>query len=74
VRGRKGRTLELERALAFGSGLLFVVTLIWKDWIELVFHVDPDRGNGALEWAITLAFAALTVVFATLGRRAQRRL
>jgi hypothetical protein len=34
------------------SGLLFVVTLIWRQWIEVVFGVDPDHHSGSFEWAI----------------------
>jgi hypothetical protein len=65
----------VDRARAYsGSGLLFVITLVWKEWIEIVFGVDPDSGSGALEWAITLSFLALTIAFAVLARRERQRL
>ena len=28
------------------SVLLFFATLLWPEWIEIVFGVDPDFGNG----------------------------
>ncbi len=68
------RLLWIERGLAVGGGLLFVVTLISKEWIEIVFGVDPDKGSGALEWAISFALLAITIAFAVLARREQRRL
>ena len=71
------RTTKLwtESLLSAASGLLCVVTLIWRDWIELVFHVDPDRGSGALEWSIVAGLLALCVVSATaaIGPEARRR-
>jgi hypothetical protein len=60
--------IRLERRLAAGSALLAVATLVWRDWIELVFRVDPDRGSGALEWAILGGSIAVSVVFAALAR------
>jgi len=73
--GRSTRlTLWIERGLALLSGLLFVVTLLWTEWIEIVFGVDPDKGSGALEWAITFGLLAVTIAFAALARREQRRL
>lgn len=71
---RSTRLLWIERGLAVGSGLLFVVTLISKEWIEIVFGVDPDKGSGALEWAISFGLLAITIAFAVLARREQRRL
>ena len=49
------------------SASVLVVTLYWKDWIEAIFGVDPDRQSGALEWAITLALAAMAVAFTVLA-------
>jgi hypothetical protein len=37
------------------------------DWVEKVFHVAPDQGNGVLE---TLLLVAIVVVVMTLTVRA----
>jgi hypothetical protein len=50
-------------ALAAASAALFAVTLLWHDWIEIVFRVDPDHGNGWLEWLVVVAAFGLMVVF-----------
>lgn len=62
----------VEVNAAIGAALLLVVTLIWQDWIEVVFRVDPDRGNGALEWAIVAASTVASVAFALRARRTWR--
>jgi hypothetical protein len=58
-----------ESALACLSALLALTTLLWRDWIEIVFHVDPDRGSGALEWAVVGACVAMSVAFIALACR-----
>ena len=63
----------IECALACISGALLVLTVVWADWIELVFGVDPDSGSGQLEWATVGLTVALTVIFATLARVESRR-
>jgi hypothetical protein len=32
------------------------------DWIEQVFHVDPDRGSGMVELALLLLLARAVVI------------
>jgi hypothetical protein len=64
---------KLEAGLAGLSALLFLLTLAWRDWIEIVFGVDPDHGNGSLEWIIVALTAAAAVVFAALARAEWRR-
>ena len=62
----------IESALAVLSAALFVITLLWKDWIEIVFGIDPDAGSGAVEWAIVGLAVCLTLVFTALARREWR--
>ena len=62
-----------ECALAGASGALFVLTLVTREWIELIFRVDPDQGSGALEWAVAAGTLALTVVSSLLARFEHRR-
>jgi hypothetical protein len=39
----------VEAALSLLITVLIVATFIRNDWIEAVFHVDPDAGNGSAE-------------------------
>jgi len=63
----------VESSLALLSGLLCLLTLIRKDWIEAVFGVEPDGGSGAAEWAIVAVLAAMTIAFGALARVTRRR-
>jgi hypothetical protein len=63
----------IETGLGAVTAFLAILTLISKDWIEAVFHVDPDAGSGSLEWSIVAVCAALTVTFAVLAGREWRR-
>jgi hypothetical protein len=46
------RRFLVETAVGSITGCLAVVTLFWHDWIEVIFGVDPDKGNGSAEWLI----------------------
>ncbi len=73
-RTHRSRTLfSIEAALAGVAGLLTVLTLFTREWIEAVFNVDPDGGDGSLEWLIVVVLAVVTVVFAVLARLEWRR-
>ena len=61
--------LYVEFGVALLLGCMAVVTLVWRDWIELVFGVDPDGGSGTLEWAIVVALAVASLSFAGLARK-----
>jgi len=55
------------------TAILTVVTLVWREWIEIIFGVEPDRGSGVLEWGIVIALAAATALFGLLARAEWRQ-
>jgi hypothetical protein len=70
--GRLSGRFWLELALAAIAVILFVLTLVWHDWIE-AFGIEPDGGNGSLEWVIVGVFAAAALVCGALARAEWRR-
>jgi hypothetical protein len=73
---KKAATIRfwLELGLAAVSGVLFFVTLFRPNWIELVFGVEPDGGDGSLEWLIVAVLAAATVALLALARVEWRKM
>ncbi len=63
----------LETSVATVTSILFVITLVRRDWIEIVFGVDPDNRNGALEWLIVGALLVVTIMLFTLASYEWRR-
>ena len=61
------RRFWLETGMALVTGILFVVTLVWYDWIEIIFNVDPDQGSGLLEWLVVGALLVVTIVLFVLA-------
>jgi hypothetical protein len=63
----------LELLVVVASLTLWVATLIWPDWIELIFKVDPDEGSGSLERALTILLPAVGFAVAFVTAREWRR-
>ena len=61
------RRFWIEAGLAVTSALLLLLTLVRREWIEASFHVDPDAGDGSLEWLIVAGLFVTTVTFALLA-------
>jgi hypothetical protein len=68
------RRFLIEVGLGAASFVFMVVTLLWRDWIEIVFGVDPDSQNGLFEWLVVAILAIVTVTLAVLARTDFRRL
>ena len=60
---------RIEVVLAAILGIATILTAVWPDWIEGVFGLDPDGGNGTTEWWIVVVLAVATVAVAALARR-----
>jgi len=68
------RRFWLEACVAAISGSLSLTTLLWPDWIEIVFGWDPDQHNGTMELTIVAGLLLLTIVMLVAARRSWRRL
>lgn len=72
-RRRLGLVFWVEAlASAFGT-FLGLLTIAWHDWIEGVFGVDPDHGNGSAEWIAVVVLLAIGVSAGMLARRRWRQ-
>ena len=69
----RGVRFWVELSLTCASALLFVLTLVNAEWIEVVFGVEPDGGDGSAELLITAALLAITIVLSLLTFREGRR-
>jgi len=70
---RPRRRFYVEAAVASLGLVLFVLTLAVRDWIEEVFGVDPDAGNGSFEYVISIGLVAVAVAATLLARAEWRR-
>jgi hypothetical protein len=67
------RRFWIEAGAAVLGFVLAVLTLAWPEWIEEIFGVEPDGGNGMAEWGIVLAFFTISVGLSVTARREWRR-
>lgn len=73
MRNALRRHFCLETGLAIVTSILFVFTLVQRDWIEIAFGVDPDQGNGTLEWLIVGTLLVVSIALFTLASYEWRR-
>jgi hypothetical protein len=72
--GLQGLLFKAEAAAGALFGLLGVVTIFWRDWIEAIFGWDPDHHSGSLEWVIVAGLLLAAVLLGFLARRSYRSL
>jgi hypothetical protein len=63
----------LEIVMATVTGILFLITLIVRDWIEIVFNVSLDNYSGSAEWMIVGVLLVMTIALSVLARYEWRR-
>jgi len=62
----------IQAIIAGTAGILFLVTLVWRDWLEM-FGIEPDGGSGAAEWLVVGGLLAISIVFGGTALREWRR-
>jgi hypothetical protein len=63
----------LEASLASTCGLLTVITVSWRGWVEALTGLNPDHQNGTLEWAIVVVLASAAIIVGLAARTERRR-
>jgi hypothetical protein len=69
----RGKLFWTEVGLSGAAAALALLTLITREWIEVLTGWDPDHGSGSLEWAIAVGLAVVALIFAVLARVEFRR-
>jgi len=59
----------IEAVVAGIGALLFVLTLITREWIEILTGLDPDGGSGAVEFGLAIGLLAVAALSAWFARR-----
>jgi len=60
--GGSVRRLRVFVASSTVAGILAVCTVVWPDWAEILFGIEPDARSGSFEAAVTLALASIATV------------
>jgi type IV secretory pathway TrbD component len=68
-----GAAFWIETVLSLCGALLAILTIVRRDWIETLFGVDPDQGNGSVEWIVVVALLVVAAGAAALAGREWRR-
>ena len=63
----------VEAAMATITSVLLLLTLVWEDWVEEIFGISPDGGNGSFERWLVGALCVLTIALIAMARSEWRR-
>jgi hypothetical protein len=73
VRKRVRILFWVETLLGSLTGVLFLLTVIERDWIETLVGWDPDQHSGSVEWLIVWGLFLVTVMLFTAAGVEWRR-
>lgn len=65
---------QLEAAVALCAGILGILTIFWRDWIEALTGWDPDSHNGTVEWIVVIGLLVVSAAMGLVARRHWRLL
>jgi hypothetical protein len=51
-------------ALVIAAVILDIAIVVWPNWAEALFGIDPDAGSGSFEASVAVALTLLTVISA----------
>ena len=73
MRTKLHRRFWIDAVLGSAAGALTLLTLVWRDWIEIVLRVDPDQHSGFLEWLVVGVLIVVAVLSGGLAHHELRR-
>jgi hypothetical protein len=62
------RLIAVEAALASFAGILAIISVFWRYWIEILLHWDPDHHNGSAELLTIVSLASLSLLLGSTAR------
>jgi hypothetical protein len=62
------RLIAVEAVLASLAGLMAIVSIFWRDWLEALFRWDPDHHSGTAELLIIAGLAAASLLLGAAAR------
>ncbi|HEY4610876.1 MAG TPA: hypothetical protein VIH06_16780 [Ilumatobacteraceae bacterium] len=63
----------IEAITASLGAALLALTLVSAEWFEELTGLEPDGGNGSLEWALPVVLLAISASCAFVARRTYQR-
>jgi hypothetical protein len=62
------RLIVVETAAAGLAGFLAILSIFWRDWLEILFGWDPDHHNGTAELALIAGLAVISLLLGCTAR------
>lgn len=69
---RRAHRIHAQLAASATAATAAILTAALPAWIESVFHLDPDGGNGSIEWLLVAGLSLAAISTATLALRHRR--